>query len=99
MKIESEKLLDKKLCAEVKKLGGWAIKIPASHLSGLPDRLCLLPEGRLFFAEIKTTGKKPTRLQLATHKRLKGLGFKVWVIDNSDKIKTALEKELTAWEI
>lgn len=83
MKIESEKLLDKKLCAEVKKLGGWAIKIPASHLSGLPDRLCLLPQGRLFFAEIKTTGKKPTRLQLSIHKRLSDLGFRVYTIDSS----------------
>jgi hypothetical protein len=91
MKIESEKLLDKKLCAEVKKLGGWAIKIPASHLSGLPDRLCLLPEGRLFFAEIKTTGKKPTRLQLSIHKRLRDLGFRVYTINRSEVLHSLID--------
>jgi len=91
MKIESEKLLDKKLSEEVKKLGGWAIKIPASHLSGLPDRLCLLPQGRLFFAEIKTTGKKPTLIQRAIHRRLIKLGFSVYVVDRSEDIHSLIE--------
>jgi hypothetical protein len=91
MLIESEKLLDRKLSAALKKLGGWSIKLLATHVTGLPDRLCLLPNGVLFFAEIKTTGKKPKPVQLSVHKKLRELGFKVVVIDKSEDIIKALE--------
>ncbi len=83
MKIESEKLLDRKMNATVKKLGGMSIKMASNHITGLPDRQYLLPNGVSFFAEIKTTGKKPTPIQLSIHKRLRALGYRVYVIDNS----------------
>lgn len=86
MLIESEKLLDKKLKAAVERQGGLSIKLVTLHFTGLPDRLCLLPNGRLFFAEIKTTGKKPKKVQTVVHNRLKSLGFRVEVIDNSEQI-------------
>ena len=85
--IESEKYLEKKISAEIKRIGGWSLKMLSTHLTGLPDRLCLLPGGRLFFAEIKTTGKKPKKIQILMHERLRNLGFRVEVIDNSEKIK------------
>lgn len=89
--IESEKALDKKLSAEVKRIGGWSIKLLTVHITGLPDRLCLLPEGRLFFAEIKTTKKNPKKIQLSMHKKLVKMGFKVFVIDNSEIIKSIIK--------
>ena len=82
--IESEKKLERKLSKEIIRIGGICLKIPAIHYMGIPDRLCLLPGGRLFFAEIKTTGKKPEKIQLSVHKRLKNLGFRVEVIDNTE---------------
>ncbi len=90
MLIESEKVLDKKLCLAIKKRKGIAIKLLAGHLTGLPDRLCLLPGGIMFFAEIKTTGKKTTMIQRAVHKRLRSLGFKVYVIDRSEDLESIL---------
>lgn len=90
MIVESEKLLEKKLTEKVKALGGWAIKLSSSHITGLPDRLCLLPGGRLFFAEIKTTGKKPRKVQIIVHEKLKVLGFKVVVIDSSEQINNVV---------
>ncbi len=80
--IDSEKLIEKKLFEEVKKLGGWAIKMVATHITGLPDRLCLLPGGKVLFVEVKTTGKKPTKIQSVVHEKLRGLGFRVDVIDS-----------------
>lgn len=91
-KIESEKALDKKLSEEVKRLGGISIKLLTTHLTGLPDRLCLLPEGRLFFSEIKTTKQKPKKIQLVIHRKLTALGFRVIVIDNSQTIKELIEE-------
>lgn len=90
MKIESEKLLDRKLSKVVKDLGGWSIKLLATHVTGLPDRLCLLPGGNLFFAEIKTTNEKPTLIQRAVHKRLRAVGFKVYVVDRTEDIDSIL---------
>lgn len=90
--LESEKDLDKKLVNEVKKLGGWCIKFVCLHITGLPDRICLMPGGFIFFAEIKTTGEKPKLIQLVVHEKLRKLGFEVIVIDNSETLKNALLK-------
>jgi CO dehydrogenase/acetyl-CoA synthase delta subunit len=89
--MESEKLLEKKLKTRVEALGGMAIKILSIHINGLPDRLCLLPGGRLFFTEIKTTKKKPTRIQLLMHRKIRKLGFEVYVIDKSEQIDKIFE--------
>lgn len=88
--IESEKAIDRYLSEELKKLNGWSIKLPALHVRGLPDRLCLLPKGRLFFAELKTTKEKPTTIQMYVHRKLRGLGFEVWVIDKKETVNIIL---------
>lgn len=90
--IESEKVLEAKIRDLVKKAGGWSIKLPAIHVAGLPDRLFLLPGGRLFFAEMKTTGQKPTPVQKIVHARLQRLGFPVEVLDTTEKIKQTIER-------
>ena len=88
---EREKTLEKKLKDKVHNLGGWCIKISAAWIVGLPDRLCLMPGGVLFFAEVKSTGKKPTHIQTRIHDRIRGLGFRVEIIDNSQKIEEVLK--------
>jgi hypothetical protein len=92
MKIESEKLLEKKIGLEVKKVGGISLKIPAIHHAGIPDRLCLFPVGRAVFVEVKTTKKKPTRLQLLVHKKLERIGFPVKIIDTTEGIKQLIDE-------
>lgn len=85
--IESEKLLEKKLVKSIKGLGGWCLKIPATHVTGIPDRLCLIPQGQVVFVELKTTKKKPTKIQLLIHKKLRNIGFEVRIIDTTEQIK------------
>ena len=86
MVIESEKVLEKYLVSEVKSLGGWAVKLLSGLVTGLPDRLCLLPGGVVAFVEVKTTGKKATPRQLIVHKKLMALGFRVEVLDSKEGI-------------
>ncbi len=88
--IESEKLLERKLRQNIDRLGGWSIKLLSLHITGLPDRICLLPGGRVIFVEVKTTGEKPTKIQRFVHKRLRKLGFQVEIIDTSLKIEEML---------
>ena len=92
MQIESEKLIEKKLTNEVKALGGWGLKLLSAHIMGLPDRLCLFPGGRILFVELKTTGKKPRKIQTFVHNKLRSLGFRVEVVDTSEQIKRLIRE-------
>lgn len=85
--IESEKLLEVKLKAMIEKeLKGLCIKLSAMHFTGLPDRLCLVPYGKLFFCEVKTTKMKPKRIQQIVHDKIRLLGFKVYIVDSTEII-------------
>jgi hypothetical protein len=84
--IEKEKTLEKKFSKIAKDLGGLSFKLPAVFCMGLPDRLCLLPGGLVFFAEIKSTGAKPTKIQNLMHDRIRALGFKVFIIDSTESL-------------
>lgn len=76
----SEKATEKTLKSEVEKRGGLCLKLLPFQFSGLPDRLCLLPGGKIFFAEIKDVKEVPSKLQLKVKKSLEKLGFKVYVV-------------------
>ena len=89
---ESEKFIEKQLKGLIKEvMGGLCIKLHSQNLTGLPDRLCLMPGGKAFFVEIKSKGKKPRRIQEFIHQKIRMLGFKVYVIDSLDGINQILE--------
>lgn len=88
--IESEKVLEARLRKEVESHGWMALKLLPQLHRGLPDRLILAEYGIAFFAEIKTTGKKPTRLQKHCHELLRKLGFQVFIIDTTESLEMAL---------
>ena len=90
MIIESEKVLERKLSKHIEKLGGFCWKLFPIHITGLPDRLCLLPGAIIFFVEVKTTNEEPKRRQLYVHKQLRNLGFRVEIVDTSEQIKKLL---------
>lgn len=84
--IDSEKLVERKLVEAVKTNGGMCIKLLCDNLLGLPDRLVLMPYGKMAFVELKTTGRKPRLIQAVIHKKLRALGFRVEVIDTVEGI-------------
>ena len=81
-----EKTLEQKFVTEVKCVGGLALKFVSPGFDGVPDRLVLLPGGRLGFVEVKAPGKRPRPLQLARHRLLRRLGFNVYVLDDERQI-------------
>ena len=88
----NEKFIERKLVTAVKARGGLAPKFVAPGYAGMPDRLVLLPDGVFAFAELKAPGMKPRTLQVARHKMLKRLGFKVYVIDGTEQIGEMLNE-------
>ena len=81
-----EKQIEQKLVQAVKAKGGICPKFVSPGYDGMPDRLILLPNGRMAFAELKAHGKEPRPLQAARHEMLKRLGFQVYVIDAAEQI-------------
>lgn len=91
-----EKQIENKLATEAKKLGGIALKFVSPSFDGMPDRLVLMPDGHIAFVELKALGKKPRPLQLARHRLLRSLGFRVYVIDSAEQIGGMLDEIRTS---
>lgn len=90
-----EKTIEEHLVKAVRLMGSLAPKFVSPGLDGVPDRLLLLPDGRMAFAELKAPGKQLRPLQIRRKRQLETLGFRVFVIDNTDQIGGILD-ELSA---
>ena len=88
----NEREIEQKLVLKVKNMGGLALKFVSPGLAGVPDRIVLLPKGKIAFIELKAPGKKPRPLQVRRMKQLKNLGFKVYVIDSIKMIGDVLDE-------
>jgi len=81
-----EKTIEYKLKSAVKNMGGIAFKFTAPGINGVPDRLVLLPCGKLAFIELKAPGKDMRPLQVKRKRQLEQLGFSVYCIDSAEQI-------------
>jgi hypothetical protein len=70
----------------VREAGGWAPKWTSPGNAGVPDRIVILPPGRIIFVELKAPCGRPTKLQLMQHARLRQLGCDVRVIDSKQGV-------------
>lgn len=89
-----EKQIEKKFSEKIKKIGARAFKFVSPGVNGVPDRIVLMPNGKIVFAEIKAPGKKLRPLQQKRKEELEALGFKVYVIDSVKGVGEAID-ELT----
>ena len=87
-----ERTIENELVARVKAMGGIAPKFTSPGFDGMPDRLVLLPGGRMGFVELKAPGRKPRALQMVRHRLLRQMEFKVYVIDEINQIDSVLEE-------
>nr|DAL69763.1 MAG TPA: Nuclease [Caudoviricetes sp.] len=92
--VDSEKVVERKLVELVKMNGGMCIKLLCDQLMGLPDRMCLFPGHKMVFVELKTTGRKPKRIQMYMHNKLQALGFRVEVIDTIKGVEQLINNML-----
>ncbi len=79
-----ESTVENNLVKKVKAAGGTAYKFTSPGRKAVPDRLVLLPGGRVVFVECKAPGEPPRTDQVREHNRLRALGFKVVVLDSKD---------------
>lgn len=82
----NEKYIEQKLRMAVKNAGGLALKFVSPGFNGVPDRIILMPDGQIAFAELKAPGKHMRPVQVRRKEQLQRLGFKVYLIDSPEQI-------------
>lgn len=70
-----ESAIERDLRTAVEAAGGRCLKLPAILYRGIPDRMVLLPMGRVFFVELKTDRGRPSRTQAVFRNFLRSIGF------------------------
>lgn len=90
-----EKHIEQKLVQTVRKHGGLCPKWVSPGFDGVPDRIILMPRGRVAFAELKAPGQNPRPLQSRRIAQLRALGFPVYIIDSTEQIGGVLDEILS----
>lgn len=82
-----EKAIEKYFVKQVAEhLRGKAMKWVSPGNSGVPDRLVIVPGGRVYFVELKAPGKTPRKLQKYMHAQIREMGCVVLTIDTKEKV-------------
>ncbi|GKX27863.1 hypothetical protein SH1V18_03430 [Vallitalea longa] len=88
----NEKLIEKKLREKIKELGGRAEKFIPTYFVGAPDRIVLMPGGRVYWVETKSTGDKLRSIQQTRKRQLEKLGFKCYKVDSKQALDRFIEE-------
>lgn len=70
----------------IERVGGLCLKFVSPGRAGVPDRICLMPNGIHFFAEVKAPGKKLRPLQQKCKKDFEGLKHPVRIVDSKEAV-------------
>lgn len=89
-----ESALERDAREYVKKLGGKFYKWTCPGEAGVPDRICILPGGRVIFVELKRPGVKDGRSerQKKMFRVLSELGCEVWLVNDLEEFKRRLHE-------
>jgi hypothetical protein len=87
--------LEKRLRLAVEKAGGKCFKLPAWLYRGIPDRMVLLPMGRIFFIELKSDRGRPSKTQSAFRVFLRAIGFYSDIIKGTKALDDFIRHHVT----
>ena len=82
----SEKAIEKYLCERMKAVGYPCLKYSNANMAGYPDRVIVLPTQKVVWVELKSKGKKPSKIQQVRFDELRRLGHQVWIADSRQKV-------------
>ncbi|GIP14376.1 nuclease [Paenibacillus montaniterrae] len=99
-----ERDIEQYLVKQTKAAGGKAYKWTSPGNAGVPDRIVMLPGGRVAFIELKAPGGKPTALQLNQQRMIASMGLPVQIIDSKEAVDQIISRMqaqggLPPWEL
>lgn len=89
-----EKEIERRMVAEVKKRGGLCYKFTSPGNPGVPDRIVITPDGRVYFVELKTEIGSLSRIQKWQRSEMCKRGIDVKVVKGWDAVKAFIEEVL-----
>jgi hypothetical protein len=96
--MEREKQIEKYLRLRVEERGGVCMKFVSPGQDGVPDRIVVMPGGRVYFVELKTETGKLSRIQKYQLKRLTDLDQICSVVYGKEGVNEFL-KDLDDWVV
>lgn len=87
-----EKDIEEWLNKKIKDLGGLSRKFVSPGNSGVPDRIYILPGGRVYFVELKTEIGRFSNLQKWQMAELQRLGCKVRKVKGMKQAKELIKE-------
>ena len=82
----SEKSIERYLVQQAKEHGLPCLKYSNPNMVGYPDRMLVLPSAKVVWVELKSKGRKTSKIQDERIAQLINMGHEVRVIDNKADI-------------
>lgn len=88
----SEKEIEKYLRRQCAARGLLCLKYSNPCAVGYPDRLVVIPDGKVVWVELKSRGRRPSAIQAVRHEELRVIGHAVSVIDSREGVDRLLDR-------
>ena len=95
--MERERDIEGYMRLKLKQQGALFLKWISPGNSGVPDRIAILPGGKVYFIELKKDGEAPRKLQVWQQNRLRRLGCDVRTVEGMDEARQFIE-EVSGWK-
>ena len=86
-----ERDIEKKLVTAVRKMGGEAFKWTSPGNDGVPDRIVIMPGGRVWFVELKADTGRLSPAQQRQINHLNRLGVRTFILKGQKGLETFTE--------
>lgn len=90
--MQRERDIEKWMREKIEQLGGQFMKWVSPGNDGVPDRIAILPGGKVYFIELKKDGETPRKLQVWQQNRLRRLGCDVRTVEGMDEARQFIEE-------
>lgn len=87
-----ESVIEARLRDGVKAMGGICWKFVSPGTTGVPDRIIILPGGRIIFAELKADAGRTSDIQQYRINELRRIGADVRILKGLSQVKAFLEE-------
>lgn len=88
----SEKQVEALFARRVRESGGKSYKWSSPSHRGVPDRIVIAPEGRVYFVELKRPSGKLSKLQVIVQSELTALGANVYTLYDKEDVHEFIKR-------